>query len=53
MTKDEVTIISAVLDLKAKRVEEIMTPIENVFTMSADTILDDKTVRKNLQLRVF
>lgn len=46
LTKDEVTIISAVLDLKAKRVEEIMTPIENVFTMSADTILDDKTVEK-------
>ncbi|CAI4050947.1 Mam3p SKDI_15G0990 [Saccharomyces kudriavzevii IFO 1802] len=46
LTKDEVTIISAVLDLKAKKVEEIMTPIENVFTMSADTILDDKTVEK-------
>ncbi|CCC69291.1 hypothetical protein NCAS_0C03010 [Naumovozyma castellii] len=44
LTQDEVTIISAVLDLKEKRVEEIMTPIENVFTMSADTILDDKTV---------
>nr|CAI6773780.1 BFH_HP1_G0048470.mRNA.1.CDS.1 [Saccharomyces cerevisiae] len=24
-----------------------MTPIENVFTMSADTILDDKTVEKS------
>ncbi|CAI4052671.1 hypothetical protein SUVZ_15G0940 [Saccharomyces uvarum] len=46
LTQDEVTIISAVLDLKEKKVEEIMTPIENVFTMSADTILDDKTVEK-------
>lgn len=46
LTQDEVTIISAVLDLKEKKVEEIMTPIENVFTMSADTILDDTTVEK-------
>ncbi|SCV01964.1 LAMI_0G14906g1_1 [Lachancea mirantina] len=44
LTRDEVTIISAVLDLKEKRVSEIMTPIENVFTMSADTILNDATV---------
>ncbi|CCD26071.2 Mam3p NDAI_0G02940 [Naumovozyma dairenensis CBS 421] len=44
LTQDEVTIISAVLDLKEKSVKEIMTPIENVFTMSAATILDDKTV---------
>lgn len=46
LTKDEVTIISAVLDLKEKKVSEIMTPIENVFTMSADTILNDDTVEE-------
>ncbi|SCV03746.1 LANO_0G05996g1_1 [Lachancea nothofagi CBS 11611] len=44
LTNDEVTIISAVLDLKEKKVCEIMTPIVNVFTMSADAILDEKTV---------
>ncbi|AMD19099.1 HBR198Wp [Eremothecium sinecaudum] len=44
LTQDEVTIISAVLDLKEKQVDEIMTPIENVFTISADKILDEKAV---------
>lgn len=44
LTHDEVTIISAVLDLKEKKVKEIMTPIENVFTISADTVLDEKHV---------
>ncbi|SCU99858.1 LAME_0G05974g1_1 [Lachancea meyersii CBS 8951] len=44
LTKDEVVIISAVLDLKEKKVNEIMTPLVNVFTMSADAILDEKTV---------
>lgn len=46
LTTDEVTIISAVLDLKDKNVKEIMTPIENVFTLAADKILDDKTVEE-------
>lgn len=46
LTHDEVTIISAVLDLKEKKVKEIMTPIENVFTMSADRTLDEKTVEE-------
>ncbi|QLL34409.1 hypothetical protein HG536_0G02700 [Torulaspora globosa] len=44
LSQDEVTIISAVLDLKEKKVREIMTPIENVFTISADTVLDEKHV---------
>lgn len=46
LTQDEVTIISAVLDLKEKEVREIMTPIENVFTMSADRILHAETVQE-------
>ncbi|KAF2870431.1 hypothetical protein BDV95DRAFT_496690 [Massariosphaeria phaeospora] len=41
LNEDEVTIITAVLDLKAKAVGSIMTPIEGVFTMSADTVLDE------------
>lgn len=44
LTSDEVTIISAVLDLKEKSVGSIMTPMEDVFTMSADTVLDERTM---------
>lgn len=44
LNSDEVTIISAVLDLKAKPVGNIMTPMEDVFTMSADTVLDENTM---------
>ncbi|CAK7267071.1 cell agglutination protein Mam3 [Sporothrix epigloea] len=42
LNQDEVTIISAVLDLKEKPVSSVMTPMEDVFTMSEDTILDEK-----------
>lgn len=42
LNEDEVTIISAVLDLKDKPVGDIMTPMDDVFTMSADTVLDEK-----------
>ena len=41
LNQDEVTIISAVLDLKAKPVGNIMTPISDVFTLSLDTVLDE------------
>lgn len=44
LNSDEVTIISAVLDLKEKAVGGIMTPMEDVFTMSADTVLDERTM---------
>ncbi|KAI8962668.1 DUF21-domain-containing protein [Daldinia sp. FL1419] len=44
LNQDEVTIISAVLDLKRKPVEEVMTPMEDVFIMSEDTVLDEKTI---------
>lgn len=46
LNQDEVTIISAVLDLKEKPVAHIMTPMDRVYTMSADTILDEKTVEE-------
>ncbi|KAI5297537.1 hypothetical protein KEM55_004548 [Ascosphaera atra] len=42
LNSDEVTIISAVLDLKDKSVGSIMIPMEDVFTMSADSVLDEK-----------
>ncbi|KAL4895024.1 hypothetical protein BDV59DRAFT_159273 [Aspergillus ambiguus] len=44
LNSDEVTIISAVLDLKEKAVGSIMTPMEDVFTMSADQVLDEQTM---------
>lgn len=44
LNEDEVTIITAVLDLKAKAVQSIMTPMEHVFTVSTDSILDEKTM---------
>lgn len=42
LNEDEVTIITAVLDLKSKAVGNIMTPMKDVFTMSSDTVLDEK-----------
>ncbi|KAL2813634.1 hypothetical protein BDW59DRAFT_30219 [Aspergillus cavernicola] len=44
LNEDEVTIITAVLDLKAKPVKSIMTPMEHVFTLSSDAILDERTM---------
>lgn len=46
LNQDEVTIISAVLDLKEKSVANIMTPMDRVYTMSSDLILDEKTVEE-------
>jgi len=48
LNQDEVTIISAVLDLKDKAVGDIMTPMEDVFTMSADEVLNEETMDKIL-----
>ncbi|KAF9897157.1 hypothetical protein BX616_006082, partial [Lobosporangium transversale] len=42
LTDDEVTIIASVLDLKEKAVSAVMTPLEDVFTLSEDAILDEK-----------
>ncbi|KAF2421144.1 DUF21-domain-containing protein [Tothia fuscella] len=42
LNQDEVTIISAVLDLKDKSVGSIMTPMSDVFTLAADTVLDEQ-----------
>ncbi|KAF9199129.1 hypothetical protein BGZ49_010800 [Haplosporangium sp. Z 27] len=41
LTDDEVTIIASVLDLKEKSVSQIMTPLEDVFTLSEDAILNE------------
>ncbi|KAH7112759.1 putative DUF21 and CBS domain protein [Dactylonectria estremocensis] len=44
LNHDEVTIITAVLDLKKKPVCEVMTRMEDVFTLAEDHILDEKTM---------
>jgi metal transporter CNNM len=48
LNQDEVTIISAVLDLKAKPIGDIMTPISDVFTLSLNTVLDETMMHKIL-----
>ncbi|KAF9424638.1 hypothetical protein BGZ94_008011 [Podila epigama] len=46
LTDDEVTIIASVLDLKEKPVSKVMTPLEDVFTLSEDAILDEKLMEE-------
>ncbi|KIM81896.1 hypothetical protein PILCRDRAFT_821253 [Piloderma croceum F 1598] len=41
---DEISILNGVLELNTKNVEQIMTPIEDVISLSSDTILDTKTI---------
>lgn len=46
LTDDEVTIIASVLDLKEKPVSSVMTPLEDVFTLSEDAILDEQLMEE-------
>ncbi|KAI8330418.1 hypothetical protein BC941DRAFT_463462 [Chlamydoabsidia padenii] len=48
LTEDEVLIIESVLDLRGKFVVKVMTPIQDVFTLSIESILDKETVMKIL-----
>ena len=43
---DTVTIIGATLDLQEKVVSQAMTPIENVFMLHIDAVLDYETLSK-------
>lgn len=44
LDKDEVNIISGALDMKKKTVAEVMTPIDEVFMLSYDAVLDFETI---------
>ncbi|KAL0568209.1 hypothetical protein V5O48_013779 [Marasmius crinis-equi] len=44
LSDEEICILNSVLELSAKNVEEIMTPMTDVFVLSADAILDQETV---------
>ncbi|GJJ76045.1 metal transporter CNNM [Entomortierella parvispora] len=46
LTDDEVTIIASVLDLKEKRVSMVMTPLDDVFTLSEDAILNEQLMEE-------
>ncbi|KAF9262135.1 DUF21-domain-containing protein [Marasmius fiardii PR-910] len=41
---DEISILNGVLELNTKNVEQIMTPMKDVVTLSADTVLDHETL---------
>ncbi len=44
LNDDEVTIISSVLELSDKPISDLMTPVEKLYSLSADTILDKAKV---------
>lgn len=46
LDKDEVNIISGVLEMHKKAVGEIMTPIEDAYMLPIDSILDFETMAK-------
>lgn len=46
LTEDEVHIIKSVLDLRERSVASVMTPIQDVFTLSFHSILDKDLVHK-------
>ncbi|ESK93502.1 hypothetical protein Moror_1654 [Moniliophthora roreri MCA 2997] len=42
LIEEEISILNSVLELSTKNVKSLMTPLKDVVTLSADTILDDK-----------
>lgn len=44
LTNDETTMIDGVLELSEKRARDVMVPIDAVFTLSEDTVLDSETL---------
>ncbi|KNE54969.1 hypothetical protein, variant [Allomyces macrogynus ATCC 38327] len=46
LTNDEVTIIQAVLDLRDKDVQSIMTPLEATYMVEWDQVLDERKVHE-------
>ena len=43
LSREEVTVISTVLDLKDKPISSIMTPLANLFTLSNETFINEMT----------
>lgn len=49
LVDDEVTIISAVLELSEKSIQDIMVPIDEIYAISSSQILNDDTVGEILR----
>ncbi|KAH9211405.1 hypothetical protein DL95DRAFT_341927 [Leptodontidium sp. 2 PMI_412] len=43
LNREEVTVISTIIDLNAKPISSIMTPVGKIFTLGIDTVLNDMT----------
>ena len=41
---DEVTIISSVLELSEKSIRDIMVPVDDIYSLSSEQVLDEDTV---------
>ncbi|KAK3806677.1 MAG: hypothetical protein J3Q66DRAFT_289946, partial [Benniella sp.] len=46
LTDDEVTIIASVLDLKEKPISAVMTPLDDVFTLSENAVLNEQLMEE-------
>lgn len=46
LSEDEVNVISGALDMYSKKVEKAMTPLEKVFMISSDTLLDEAAINE-------
>lgn len=44
LLEDEVTIISSVLELSEKSIRDIMVPVDDIYSLSSEQILDEDTV---------
>jgi metal transporter CNNM len=44
LLEDEVTIISSVLELSEKSIRDIMVPVDDIYSLSSQQILDEDTV---------
>ncbi|KAJ3334702.1 hypothetical protein HDU91_002588, partial [Kappamyces sp. JEL0680] len=49
LSKDEVSILRAVLDLRSKTVKDVMTPLDDVFMFSVSQKLDKKVIQQILR----
>ena len=50
LTADETSVMRGALDLAGKRARSECTPLDKVFMLSADTLLDEETLFKILRL---
>lgn len=50
LTPDEVTVIRGALDLTAKKARQAMTPLDKVFMLAADTVLDGESLARILRM---